>query len=95
MNDYTVILKDGEKFWSQHTKLTLFELKDAINVIEISNRLPECMWEEIKHIHTTTYSTIWQLTSRWFEIKHPDTIGMDKPSQSFLKWIYEELKKVN
>jgi hypothetical protein len=88
-NDYNLILKKGECFYKGHTNLTILELKSCLDMMKISHRLPNCFWEEIKHIHATNVSTIWSLTNRWFDFKYPNTVGNDKPTISLLNWIYE------
>lgn len=92
-SDYNSLLLPGETFYSGHTRLTLLEIKDAIKVFKAANRLPNCVWEDIKHCHATTAATIWALTARYNEMFYNNTIGVDKPSRSFLEWIYNGLKE--
>jgi len=98
---YKGLLKEGEKFYGGHIKSTLLDFKIAIDVFEITKRLPTCNWEDIKHNHVTNYATLWQFTERLFDSTdfHEANgveyrpIGLDRPSLSFLKWVYEELLK--
>lgn len=92
MMDKLEILLPGEVFWTQHNRLTLFEIQDCINIMKISGRLGNCFWEEISDIHATNYSSIYNLTSRYINMQYPNSICTVKPTISFLQWIYNNLQ---
>jgi len=92
MQDYSLILKEGEMFYLEHDKITLSELKEALSVFVASGRLPDCYWEEIKSYHATNYSSIYNLTDRALSYFYPDSCIVVKPSKSFLEWIINNMK---
>ncbi len=89
---YDRLLLEGESFWQHHNRLTLFEIQDAINVMKISGRLPDCMWEDLQHIHATNYGTFYNLTKRMIDADYPGVFTKIKPNRDFLQWIYEGVK---
>jgi hypothetical protein len=85
----------GNEDFNDVPHITMVELRDAVNTMAIANRLPECYWEQIKHNNICgVFTTLWQLTGRYLKLEYPEVIGIDKPSQKFLKWIYNELVEV-
>jgi len=90
MEDYEELLLPGEK-WHPHIFASLSEIYECISIFKISGRLPNCFWEDIACMHATNFSTLYNMTSRYINMFHPDTVCIIKPTISFLNWIYINL----